>query len=188
MRLHFFNSAVIANLKMDYSSGCLLLIRHKKCFVLLCPIGEQHLLSSFREFVHYGYWLDHGLSGSCIKEMHAVRKLSVWYELSISKYRLAEREIRHFHVVVVQWKAKKCTKSVMHVQNCCTGLSCQAIAFFTFSPPLHLKLPIIYDTLWSVRNRIFSVQIELLLLIALLIASETFFDSSVVSSLLVKKA
>ena len=57
-------------------------------------------------------------------------------------------------------------------------LPCQAIAFFTFSSPLHLKLPIIYDTLWSVRNRIFYVQIELLLLIAL----ETFFDSSVVRS------
>ena len=40
----------------------------------------------------------------------------------------------------------------------------------TWSPPppckQALKLPIIYDTLWSVRNRIFSVQIELLLLIA----------------------
>ena len=43
---------------------------------------------------------------------------------------------------------------------------------------------IIYDTLWSVRNRIFSVQIELLLLIA----SETFFNSSVVPSFLVRKA
>ena len=63
-------------------------------------------------------------------------------------------------------------------------LPCQAIAFFTFSSPLHLKLPIIYDTLWSVRNRIFSAKIELLLLIA----SETFFDSSVVPSLLVRKA
>ena len=31
------------------SSGCRLLIGHKKCFVLLCPIGEQFLLSSFRE-------------------------------------------------------------------------------------------------------------------------------------------
>ena len=29
----------------------------KKCFVLLCPIGEQFLLSSFREFVHDGYCL-----------------------------------------------------------------------------------------------------------------------------------
>ena len=34
------------------SSGCRLLIGHKKCFVLLCPIGEQFLLSSFRESVH----------------------------------------------------------------------------------------------------------------------------------------
>ena len=73
-----------------WSSECWLLIGHKKCFVLLCPIGEQHLLSSFREFVHNGYWLDHGLSGSCTKEMHAIRKLSAWYKLSISKYCLPE--------------------------------------------------------------------------------------------------
>ena len=39
------------------SSECWLLIGHKKCFVLLCPIGEQFLLSSFREFVHDGYYL-----------------------------------------------------------------------------------------------------------------------------------
>ena len=50
------------------SSGCRLLIGHKKCFVLLCPIGEQLLLSSFRVFVHDGYCLDHGLSGPCTKE------------------------------------------------------------------------------------------------------------------------
>ena len=31
------------------SSGCRLLIGHKKFFVLLCPIDEQFLLSSFRE-------------------------------------------------------------------------------------------------------------------------------------------
>ena len=58
------------------STGCRLLIGQKKCFVLLCLIGEQFLLSSFREFVHDSYCLDHGLSGSCTKEMHAVRKLS----------------------------------------------------------------------------------------------------------------
>ena len=62
-------------------------------------------------------------------------------------------------------------------------LPCQAIAFFTFSLPLHLKLPIIYDTLRYVRNRIFPVQIELLM-----IASETFFDSSVVPLFVVRKA
>ena len=37
------------------SSGWRLQIGHKKCFVLLCPIGEQ--LSSFREFVHDRYCL-----------------------------------------------------------------------------------------------------------------------------------
>ena len=65
------------------SSGCRFLIRQKKCFVLLCPIGEQFLLSSFRVFVHDGYCLDHCLSGSCTKEMHAVRKLLVWYKIPI---------------------------------------------------------------------------------------------------------
>ena len=45
----------------------------QKCFVLLCPIGEQFLLSSFCEFVHEGYCFDHGLSGSCTKEMLLVR-------------------------------------------------------------------------------------------------------------------
>ena len=59
------------------SNRCRLLIGHKKCFVFFGPIGEQFLLSSFRELVHDGYCLDHGLSGSCTKEMHAVRKLSV---------------------------------------------------------------------------------------------------------------
>ena len=39
------------------SSGCHLLNGHKKCFVLLCPIGQQFLLSSFREFIHDGYCL-----------------------------------------------------------------------------------------------------------------------------------
>ena len=31
------------------SSGCQLLIGPKKCFALLCPIGEQFLLSSFHD-------------------------------------------------------------------------------------------------------------------------------------------
>ena len=39
----------------ERSSERRLLIGHKKCFVLLCPIGEQHLLSSFRELVHDCY-------------------------------------------------------------------------------------------------------------------------------------
>ena len=39
------------------SGGFRLLIGQKKCVVLLCPIGEQFLLSSFREFIHDGYFL-----------------------------------------------------------------------------------------------------------------------------------
>ena len=35
----------------------------------MCPIGAQLLLSSFHEFAHDGYWLDHRLSGSRTKEM-----------------------------------------------------------------------------------------------------------------------
>ena len=72
-----------------------------------------------------------------------------------------KREIRHFHVVVVQWRQTNIQKSVMHVQSCFFALS--SYCFFTFSSPPHLKLDIIYDMLWSVRNRIFSVQIELFL-------------------------
>ena len=49
----------------------------------LCPISEQFLLSSFREFVHDGYCFDHSLCSSCTKEMHPVRKLSVWYKILI---------------------------------------------------------------------------------------------------------
>ena len=39
------------------SSECWPLIGHKKCFVLLCPISEQFLVSSFSEFVHDGYYV-----------------------------------------------------------------------------------------------------------------------------------
>ena len=32
-----------------------------------------------------------------------------------------KREIRHYHVVVVQRRQRNVQKSVMHVQNCCFG-------------------------------------------------------------------
>ena len=53
------------------SSGCRLLIGHKKCFVLLCPIGEQFLLSSFREFVHDGSIVS---ITACLAHDHAPKK------------------------------------------------------------------------------------------------------------------
>ena len=47
----------------------------QKMLCIIVPNRRTHLLSSFRVFVHDGYCLDHGLPGSCTKEMHAVRKL-----------------------------------------------------------------------------------------------------------------
>ena len=55
----------------------------QKMLCIILPNRLTHLLSSFRVFVHDVYSLDHGLSGSCTKEMHAVRKLSVWYKIPI---------------------------------------------------------------------------------------------------------
>ena len=70
-----------------------------------------------------------------------------------------KREIRHFSHGGSAVTAKKCAKKGDGGYTCkIVVLSCHAIAIFTFSLPLHLKPPIIYDTLWSVRNRIFSVQ------------------------------
>ena len=43
-------------------------------------------------------------------------------------------EIRYSHVVDVQKRAKKCTKSVMHVQSCCFP-----------SASLDLKVPIVIN-------------------------------------------
>ena len=48
--------------------------------------SPEFFLSSYMTAIE----LDHGLSGSCTKEMHAIRKLLVWYKLSISKYCLPE--------------------------------------------------------------------------------------------------
>ena len=49
----------------------------QKMFCIIVPNRRTHLLSYFRAFLRDGYCLDHGLSGSCTKEMHVVRKLSV---------------------------------------------------------------------------------------------------------------
>ena len=49
------------------SSGYRLLIGQKKIVLLLCPIGEQFLLSSFREFAHDGYFVLSHLPASFTK-------------------------------------------------------------------------------------------------------------------------
>ena len=55
-----------------------------------------------------------------------------------------KREIRHFHVVVVQRRQRNVQKSVMHVQSYCFANRSKPIAFFPFSlpsPSSLLKLP-----------------------------------------------
>ena len=61
----------------------------QKMLCIIMPNRRIHLIF-FRVFVHDGYCLDHGLSGSCTKEMHAVRKLSVWYKI------LSARKLKRF--------------------------------------------------------------------------------------------
>ena len=176
----------------------------QKMLCIIVPNRRAHLLSSFRVFVHDSYCLDHGLSGSCTKEMHAVRKLSVWYKIPIWSNSLTLSNaselfwswisINHIQVhkekenfVIACLRPSQNVKlgiftgslavdgKEMYKKAWCTCkvvvLPCQAIAYLTFSSPLHLKLPIIYDTLWSVKNRIFG-PVQLLLLIA----SQTFFQ------------
>ena len=82
----------------------------------------------------------------------------------------SKREIRHFHVLVVQRRQRNVQKSVMHVQSCKSN----DIAFLPFSLPLPssmLKLPFIgTDTLQHDRKvmaGLFSMQISFLLSCAL---------------------
>ena len=54
-----------------------------------------------------------------------------------------KREIRHFHVEVVQKQERNVQKNVMHVQSCCLLMK-PVLFFFTFSLPsasLDLKVP-----------------------------------------------
>ena len=65
-----------------------------------------------------------------------------------------KRANRNFHVVVVQKRAKKYTKSVMHVQSCCFAHKTYCF-FLTFSLPsgsLDLKVPIIARPTPSVQE------------------------------------
>ena len=50
----------------------------QKMLCIIVPNRRTVSPEFFSWVVHDGYCLDHGLSGSCTKEMHAVRKLSVW--------------------------------------------------------------------------------------------------------------
>ena len=53
----------------------------------------------------------------------------VLYKLALTAG-IVKREIRHFHVVVVQWRQRNVQKSVMHVQSCCFALSSYCFFYF----------------------------------------------------------
>ena len=49
----------------------------QKMLCIIVPNRRTVPPEFLHEFVHDDYFLDHGLSGSCTQEMHAIRKLSV---------------------------------------------------------------------------------------------------------------
>ena len=91
------------------------------------------------------------------------------YFFAVTAWLQCENPISCTHAVTAMW----CTKeNVMHVQSL---LSCLVKLLLFLCPCCHhsrgiLNSLLFYNTLWSVRNRIFSMQIEMFLLIA----SETF--------------
>ena len=52
-----------------------------------------------------------------------------------------KREIRHFHVVVVQWRQRNVQKNVTHAQSCCFAILSAFMSFSLTSPSSLLKLP-----------------------------------------------
>ena len=73
----------------------------------------------------------------CIQFQEISRKLSSFVPV------LDKREIRQFHVVVLQRRQRNVQKSVMHVQSCCFAclnllLFCRSRCFGSWQPPLRL--------------------------------------------------
>ena len=66
-----------------------------------------------------------------------------------------KRQIRHFHVVVVQKQKRNVQKSVMHVRSCCFAYNIKPIVFLTFSLPFASLDPV---------KSLLSVQWQLLIL------------------------
>ena len=51
------------------------------CIYILCPIGAQFLVSSFREFVHDGYMSQTSRDRDNTKEMHAVSSANFQFDM-----------------------------------------------------------------------------------------------------------
>ena len=61
----------------------------QKMLCIIVPNRRAHILSSFRVFVHDGYCLNHGLSGSCTKEnarsqeTFSLYKIVIWFQSTV---------------------------------------------------------------------------------------------------------
>ena len=81
----------------------LTLIGHKNALYYCAQSAKSISWVFFREFVHDSYRLDHSWSVSCTKEMHTVRKLSIWYKLPISNT-VYPKTKDAFPVTCVAWR------------------------------------------------------------------------------------
>ena len=63
------------------------------------------------------------------------------------------REIRHFHVVVVQWRQRNVQKSVMHVQSCCFAHQTYRVFSLTWSASMQIY--------WNKRKRLHKKRVQL---------------------------
>ena len=92
----------------------------------------------------------------CIKVQEKKKKVVVFCSPSSTK-----REIRQFHVVVVQRQQRNVQKSVIHVQSCCFACL-NLLLFLPFSLPSSLrKLPIVPQSFvrwWEGTNLLPSPQ------------------------------
>ena len=102
----------------------------------------MHNLSCENEFVFAWEWniisisKAQNLTSFWYKWPGGTRKWANWRSgkekrKSLSCISSTKRDIRHFHVVVVQWRQRNVQKGVMHPQNCCFAnlilLPCHAV-------------------------------------------------------------
>ena len=78
------------------------LIGHKKCFVLLCPIGEEHPLSSFREFVHVGSLISRHNCPVCSPSFPNQKQRNYWWVKK--RFRCYQQEQFNLHWENCFWR------------------------------------------------------------------------------------
>ena len=119
------------------SIKCWLLIGHKKCFVLLYPIGEEFLLSSFRESVHDGYCLSR-LTDSFTKLVHA-RETFIFYFPNQKRrnYWWVEKTFRMLSAGAIQFAQESQKSNSLAWQNKIKKNKKNIILLYISLPSLH---------------------------------------------------